>query len=219
MSGTIPPQGTLPTDGGVWGQAGRHDADSYFNALSFLINQIIAGNAFSGLVQVKSVAGGGTGKPPMVSVQPMVNQVDGLGNQVPHGTIYNIPCFRLQGGNGAVILDPVVGDIGMAVICDRDISAVKNTGAVSPPGSRRTNSWADGCYFGGFLNAAPTTFIQIVGGNIIITAPGTVTLNGNLHVTGAVIAGFGGADQIGLQTHSHDAPPDGGATSAPIAGT
>jgi phage gp45-like len=39
---------------------------------------------------------------------------------------------------------------------------------------------------------------------------GNYTLTGNLSVTGSVIAGAGGADQVGLQTHKHpsnNAPP------------
>ena len=37
---------------------------------------------------------------------------------------------------------------------------------------------------------------------VTITAP-TVTVMGDLHVSGAVIAGYGGDDQVGLQTHTH----------------
>lgn len=43
---------------------------------------------------------------------------------------------------------------------------------------------------------------------------------GNLNVTGSVIAGFGGVDQVGLQTHKHGGVTiGGGTTSAPTAGT
>jgi phage gp45-like len=51
---------------------------------------------------------------------------------------------------------------------------------------------------------------------------GTWRLNGDLHVTGAVIAGYGGGDQVGLQTHTHRVPaqPGGGVTSnAPSGGS
>lgn len=61
-------------------------------------------------------------------------------------------------------------------------------------------------------------------GAVTVTAPGTMTVSGDLHVTGAVIAGYGGGDQVGLQTHEHNQPPDShgdseSATTAPIAGT
>lgn len=37
----------------------------------------------------------------------------------------------------------------------------------------------------------------------------TWLITGDLHVTGAVIAGFNGGDQVGLQTHSHTQGVDG----------
>lgn len=47
-----------------------------------------------------------------------------------------------------------------------------------------------------------------------------VTVTGDLHVSGAVIAGYGGADQVGLQSHTHaEHGTGGGTTSAPTAGT
>lgn len=54
---------------------------------------------------------------------------------------------------------------------------------------------------------------------------GNVTIkNGDLHVTGAVIAGYGGGDQVGLQTHRHTQPNDSHGdgeqpTNPPTAGT
>lgn len=64
------------------------------------------------------------------------------------------------------------------------------------------------------------------GQNTVLTIDntGTATLKGNLHVTGAVIAGFGTGDQVGLQTHEHaqanDSHGDSEAnTTPPIAGT
>lgn len=52
----------------------------------------------------------------------------------------------------------------------------------------------------------------------------TWKLAGDLHVTGAVIAGYGGAGQVGLQTHTHDQGNDGHgdtevATDPPNAGS
>jgi len=53
---------------------------------------------------------------------------------------------------------------------------------------------------------------------ITINANGVpVVLQGDLHVSGNVIAGYGGTDQVGLQTHIHPVP--GINTSAPSAGT
>lgn len=70
-----------------------------------------------------------------------------------------------------------------------------------------------------------TMYIELAGGHVVnIVAPGGVNIQGNLHVSGAVIAGFGGGDQVGLQTHRHSQGNDSNgdvevATNAPTAGT
>jgi len=47
-------------------------------------------------------------------------------------------------------------------------------------------------------------FVDGVGGQVTINAPMGMKINAPyLHVTGAVIGGFGGGDQVGLQSHSH----------------
>jgi phage baseplate assembly protein gpV len=165
-----------------------------------------------------------------VDVQPMVNQVDGTGNPTPHETIHNLPYFRLQGGVNAIILDPVVGDIGIAVFCSRDISQVKRTKAISNPGSAGRFDWADGLYIGGFLNAVPTQYIQfsntgialstpntftVTANNTVINSPVTVngvsTLNGNVASTGTLT---NNGHAVG-STHLHTGVQGGIGTSGP----
>jgi hypothetical protein len=155
------------------GQANRDSATSDYNALRLVIQDVLNGTATVKLVVVKAVSGN------VVNVQPMVNQVDGLGNATPHGIIYGLPYAQYQGGNSAIELTPAVGDIGLIVVCDRDISSVKATGAVSNPGSFRKFDLADGVYLGGIwgLNAAPTQYIQFTANGINIVSP-TLTHNG-----------------------------------------
>ena len=212
-----PQQGSnsYPQNSGYRGQAWFNTSGNLLSAVSFVAKQITAGKAFASLVKVISVSGGGISSPAMVAVQPMVDQVDGFGTRTAHGTIYNIPCFRYQAGVCAFIVDPIVGDIGLAVICDRDISQVKSTGAISGPGSSRQNSWSDGLYFGAFLGGTPTTFVQATqDGKIQITAPGglnitapTVAITGALTATQGIQAGTGGADSVTLQHHTHSGGP------------
>ena len=192
---------SYPQNSGYRGQAWFNTPGQLLNAINFIVRNINAGQAHASLVQVISVSGGGIGAPAMVAVQPMVDQVDGFGTRTPHGTIYNIPCFRYQAGVCAISIDPIVGDIGLAVICDRDISQVKSTRQVSGPGSARQNSWADGLYFGSFLGGTPTTFVQMTQDGIVnITAPGGIALTsatlthngvniGATHVHGGVTTG------------------------------
>jgi phage gp45-like len=65
------------------------------------------------------------------------------------------------------------------------------------------------------------TGIAINGGGhpITITNAPTVTQNGDLHATGAIIAGYGTSDQAGLQTHRHGTGTNAAGTVAPTAGT
>lgn len=108
--------------------------------------------------------------------QPLVSQVDGGGKTVPHGIINGLLYFRLQGGVNAIIIDPEKGDIGIAVFCDRDISAVKETKGSAPAGSNRRHDMADGFYIGGGLNAAPLRYVHVSGSGITIHAPDAVTV-------------------------------------------
>ncbi len=226
-------QGSFPQGAGYRGAEWFLTAGSPFNAIAFLCDQLAAGRAHVAMVKVEAVYGGGTGTPPTVDVQPLVSQIDGFGNQTPHGVVHGMPCFRLQGGAGAVILDPVVGDIGIAVICDRDISNVKATAAAAPPGSWRQNDWADGCYFGGFLNAGPTHYVQISSAGIVVNTTATLTINsanvtldssGNLAAKGEVTAFAGSANSVGASTHTHKQGNDSAndieqPTDAPTPGT
>jgi hypothetical protein len=76
---------------------------------------------------------------------------------------------------------------------------------------------------GNLVAAVSGTGAVTVGGNLDITSP-TTTIHGKLHVTQEVIANFGGADQIGLSTHTHTQGSDSHGdtevpTNAPTAGT
>jgi hypothetical protein len=151
-----------------------------------------------------------------VDIKPLVNQVDGAGNVVPHGVIYHCPYFRYQGGSNAIILDPVVGDIGLAVFAERDISSAVASQAQAAPGSWRQHDMADGMYVGGFLGkAAPTQFVEFSASGITITSPTKITLtapavqiNSTVTCTGDVVAGG-----ISLDSHVHGGVVTGGSNT------
>lgn len=150
---------------------------SEYNALRFLVAQVLAERNYATLVKVVSVTNsGGVEAVGFVDVQPLVNQVGGTGLVVPHGVVHNLPYFRLQGGGNGVILDPVEGDIGIAVFADRDISAVKVAKGLANPGSARRSDMADGLYLGGFINGTPTQYIQFSAEHIRIFSPTAVVL-------------------------------------------
>jgi hypothetical protein len=174
-----------------YGQMEPSDIASEFNLLWFIIQQALGYVRTAIPVQVKSVTTAlpvGTAFVGIVSVQPLVNQIDGLGNSTPHGTIFNIPYSRLQGGSNAIIMDPAVNDIGLMVVCDRDISSVisnalaLSSGSLSSvnPGSFREFNLADGIYIPSVCNAAPTQYIEFLPnlGGINIFSPGGLLVNG-----------------------------------------
>lgn len=165
---------------------GGHD----YAELMFVINMAMRRISTCTLVEVKTVTNdGGVSPVGFVDVKPMVHMLDGDNNAIPHGVIYHVPYFRLQGGQNAVICDPVVGDIGLCSFASHDISSVKTNKAESNPGSRRRFNMADGLYMGGFLNSAPKNYIQFTAGGIKINAP-SVKVSGNFTVENGVTGSF-----------------------------
>lgn len=148
-----------------------------FSAISFVIKQYLAGVRTAMPVIVRGVRNAGGVEPVgTVDVEPLVSQLDGSGKIVSHGIIYDMPYLRMQGGANAIILDPEVGDIGLAVVSDRDVSNVKSTRKASAPGSNRRNHFSDGFYFGGFLNGNPAQYIQFSAEGISLVSPTAIKL-------------------------------------------
>lgn len=218
-----------PADSGYQGPPDPSVLAGDYNVSEFMIRQIMAGLATATLAIVQGVSAGANGG--TVDVQPLVSQVTGGGTPVAHGTVYGLPYVRLQAGTSAVILDPVVGDIGLVVFCSRDISVVKATGAVAAPGSRRQFDMADGIYLGGVLNGAPTRFVRMNAEGIQITDPTKITLTApDVEINGRLLvkenAHFekdvqidGGVTNDGTgigKLHTHTGVQSGGSNSGPV---
>lgn len=162
---------------GYPGQARAAEGGDEYGALMFVIGQALARLSTATLVRVVSVTNAGGVEPVgFVDVQPLINQLDGAGNATPHAVLHQLPYFRLQGGTDAVILDPKVGDIGIAVFASRDISAAKASKAQTNPGSWRSHDMADGLYVGGLLNGTPVQYVQFTAGGINVVSPSKVTI-------------------------------------------
>jgi hypothetical protein len=165
----------MATDNSAYfGQTDPTSAQGEWNQLRFIIRQQMAKLNTSLPVRVVAVDAAGLAPVGFVTIRILVDQLSGDDMAVPHGDIANVPYMRIQGGNNAVIIDPAVGDIGMACFCSRDISAVKNARKSAPPGSRRQYSFSDCMYVGGFLNGAPTQYIQFTEGGILLHSPGSI---------------------------------------------
>jgi hypothetical protein len=119
--------------------------------------------------------------------------------------------MRYHGGICAVKLDPVVGDIGLAVFAQKDCSSVtQGTTEPQKPASFRESSMANGFYYGGFLNKEPSYYMELKqDGSLTINAPAGININGNVTVSGDVVA-----SGISLVNHVHGGVESGGSTTS-----
>jgi hypothetical protein len=187
MSGTSTP---------VTGQTTPSTPRFEFNTWAFVIQSLLQEMQTATLVQVISCSNANTVSPwGTVTVQPLVFQMTGARQAVPHGELCSVPYFRIQGGKNAIIMDPEPGDIGIAVFCSRDISnvkadpvaAVKAGGAT--PGSFAQFDWADGLYLGGFLNGTPLQYVLFALAGVSIVSPTAITLEApEVTITAPVVA-------------------------------
>lgn len=184
------------------GQKSLQDQSNDYNTKTFHIKQEISKLNTTLPVEIMAVNTEARISPVgRVDVKPMIDQMDGSGKSVPHGTIYNVPYMRMQGGLNAFIIDPQVGDIGICCFADRDISRFKETKESSLPGSKRMMSMADALYIGGILNGTPERYI-------IIDDDG-IEINGNqlVYVTAdAVSVECANAEIIGTSSINMEAP-------------
>lgn len=150
----------------------NHDS----NAQSFMFRAMLNKNAFIQIVRVEKVKYISDEEPPLVNVTPLVLGFTGEGTPIENSQVFNIPVWRLQRGSSAVIMDPVVGDIGLMLCCDRDTSRVRETKKEDMPGSSRIHNEADGVYLGGMLNAPPLQYVRLADDGIDIVSPLVVSM-------------------------------------------
>lgn len=205
----------MPSNGAVKGNKRLTSGSSEFNAMEFLIRNTILGLVNTAIpVIVTAVDAGGAGAATgYVTVKPLVCQVDGFGETLDPAELFRVPYARVQGGIAALVIDPVVGDVGLAVFAKSDCSNVAQMQSKPvQPGSFRKFSMSDGFYFGGFLNSAPSVYIEVKQDqSIVITASGGVTVNAP---TVTVPSGDVIASGISLVHHTHTGD-SGGTTSPP----
>lgn len=157
-----------------------YSANSLTNTLHFAISQFVHNNVNTAdVVIVRAVHAGGPGADSgYVDVQPLVRYRDAWNNTVETVTQFRLPYSRIQGGIAALVIDPVPGDIGLAVYTKADSSLVSPGQAdTTQPGSFRTFSRSDGFYLGGFLNQAPEIWLELnQDKKAVLHAPEKVTI-------------------------------------------
>lgn len=183
------------------------------NALDFIVKQTIRGlvNTAIPVLVVNCNAGGTGGAAGYVDIKPLICQTDAVGNILAPAVIYHVPYFRLQSGIAAVVIDPVPGDIGLAVFAQSDSSALpQKASAPVQPGSWRCYDQADAFYIGGFLNKAPSAWVEITQSGVInIKAGGGINIDApNVTITGDMISGGKSyLDHTHMGVHGETTPP------------
>lgn len=83
-----------------------NDAESMDYAFDMLMSE----RYFIEIVKVVDVRGDAPNL--VIDAMPLVMRTDRTGAQIQNSILYDIPVFRLQRGASAIIMNPVVGDIG-----------------------------------------------------------------------------------------------------------
>ena len=179
-------------DGIVKGVADEDVDSSDLNRLEFLIKVLQRDMSTAIPVIVTAVQAGDTNAAGYVDARPLVAQLDAWGNALPMAALHHLPYFRLQAGRAGIVLDPVPGDIGLAVFAQSDCSTLKQgQKETAQPGSWRKFDQADGFYIGGFINTQIDTYVRLAqDGSVKITAPGNVTIDApTVTYTGDIVCG------------------------------
>lgn len=156
------------------------DVNCEANINEFIFNTLMSRYSFVQLVIVNKVKAG-----PLIDVMPLVSGFSADGSRIDNSPVFNVPVWRLQRGPSAVIMDPIEGDIGLMLCCDRDITKVRDEKKESLPASKRVHSKSDGIYLGGVLNAEPSQYVKFSNDGIDIVSPLVVQVNGNTVVVNA----------------------------------
>lgn len=172
------------------------------------------------------------------SIQGQNQNQDGTWKNVNLPLLVDCP-VQFSGGGGVTLTMPLKqGDEVWVNFANRCIDAWWSQGGIQPQAEFRMHDLSDGFCFpkvwskpNALSNVSTTTaqlrsddgeaFVELdpTGHIVNIVAPGgikitgPVTVTGTINATGDVIAGHGGADQVGLQTHNHPAngqPPTPG---------
>ena len=181
---------------------------SEFNAISFLVEQMIKGMVNTAIpVRVDSCTKPGVGGAAgYVSATPLVMQRGADGKGLQPVSLPQLPYIRLSASTAAIVIDPQPGDVGFAVFAQQDISNLK-AGSSDPvqAGSFRTFDMSDGVFIPAILGVTPTTFVHLdpETGEITIKAPTKITieapaieLKGSLQMGNAAGSGTGDTMKI-----------------------
>ena len=180
---------------------------SYFNIMDYMIRTTVRGMVNTAVpVVVTAVETTGTNSGAgYVSAKPLLMARDGYNNGLPNVDIPKLPYFRYQFGSSAIICDPKVGDVGLAVFAQADCSNINGETTEKIPPTHRQYDMSDGFYLGGFWGKKPTNYIELTDSEINIKTPDAININcPTVNITGdVIISGEMTAKGIVYSTHTH----------------
>jgi len=162
----------------------------------------------------------------LADIQIVLDETLEEGDVLKQPVIFDAPVMFAGGGGGALTFPLNVGDEGLAVFADRDISGWV-AGTPTAKDGERQHSLNDAMFFPCFTtpSASPTsatlTFagtsitINPDGGVLIVPANGTASVTGNLAVSGAITAATATIAGIAFASHVHPHGSGHGTTGAP----
>lgn len=200
----------------AYGQETPGTVHAEYNALAFVIGQILASVQTLTLAKVISCTNnGGLSPVGSVTIQPIINQMTGNRQAIQHGEIAQVPYVRIQGGMNAVIIDPAPGDYGVVGFCSRDIAAAKaSRGGPVNPTCFGMFDWADGIYLGNIFGGIPTRYVQFTSSGISIVAPDEITIQApTINIAGStavnITGGHTSIDGKPFLPHTHTSETPG----------
>ncbi len=151
-------------------------SSSLYNQIEFFTENLIKSTVNTALpVKVVGVEANGVDITGYVNVIPLVQSYDNFGNAIPANTIFKVPYCRIQGGKACLIIDPVIGDKGIAIFSQQDITNLGDN--PQKPFTLRCFDMADALYIGGILNQAPSVYVELTQDDTIeIIAPNSVNI-------------------------------------------
>ena len=140
-----------------------------------------------------------------IDAQPLVQtNIDGVMANQPQLT--GVPVAALSMGDFTIRPWYQKGDVGLIVICDKDIDTALD-GEIAEPATDRNHDITDAIFVGGIAKggkAPSNALVLAAGGTYIAVKPDGIEINGTLKLNG-----------VDMGNHTHVAPAEGGETGGP----
>lgn len=199
----------------LFGFMQQKDANGDENAIDFAIRQVIKSSVQTAkIVKVTAVDSAAR----TVDVQPLTLQVTPNGSTKEMPTVCSVPYGYEQAGTCLIRVDPIVGDVGLIVCADRDISRLKALWNKCAPATLRTHNLADAVYVRTLytgqqaaheIQVDPNNGVTITS-SLVVQVKASAKITGDLEVTGTITGDVDvKAAGISLKSHVHSGVQSG----------